>query len=196
MKKFITLGVTSLFLVALTALPAFAAAAEGEIVGPAQLQDLLYRIMNFAVFAAILYFLLRKPIPQFFKSRRESIASNLEFLEMQARNLEEQSEAMNKQIAGIAAERDAIIAYYERMGQKESERIIAEARSVANTIIQKAQVAMEQEVKTARQTLMVEIIKISTQTASDLIQSNINKDDQKRLTSEFMDQVEQLKMTN
>ena len=196
MKKCITLGVSSLLLVALTALPAFGAGDGDAIVSPAQLQDLLYRLMNFAAFAGILFFFLRKPIPGFFKTRRESIAANLEYLEKQARNLEEQSETMNKQIAGIASERDAIIAYYESMGQKESERIIAEARLVASAIIQKTQVAMGQEIKTARQALMLEIIKISTQTASDLIQNNINEADQKRLTSEFMNQVEQLKMAN
>lgn len=174
----------------LTAVPALAA---GGGYSEAQIKDLLLRLMNFAVFFAILFYLCRKPIAKFFRERRENIARNLEYLETQARNLEEQTEIMNKQIADIASERDAILAQYERLGQKEADRIISEAKATAEAIVQKTQAAMELEIKAARQALLREIVELSTRAATELVKSNINDEDQKRLTSEFMAQVEKLK---
>lgn len=190
MNKTITAVVLTLVLLSL-AVPAQAA---GGGYSEAQIKDLLFRLMNFAVFFAILFYLLRKPLPKFFRERRENITRNLDYLETQARNLEEQTEIMNKQIAGIASERDSILAQYERIGQKEAERIIAEAKATAEALIQKTQAAMDLELKAARQALLQEIVKLSTQAASDLVKSNINNDDQKRLTTEFMTQVEKLKV--
>ena len=169
-----------------------ALAAEGGY-SDAQIKDLLFRLMNFAAFFAILFYFLRKPLTKFFRERRENIARNLEYLETQARNLEEQNEIMSKQIAGIASERDSILAQYERQGQKEADRLIAEAKATAEAIIQKAHASMDLEIKSARQTLMAEVVRLSTQTAGELVKSNINGDDQKRLTGEFMAQVEKLK---
>lgn len=175
------------------AAPAFAA---GGTYSDAQIKDIIYRLLNFSVFAIILFVVLRKPLPKFFRERREAIARNLEYLETQSRNLDEQREMLNKQIAEIASERDAILAQYERMGQKEAERLIADAKTAAENIIKKTEAAMDLEIKSARQALMNEIVKLSTETAAELVKENINQDDQKRLTGEFMAQVEKLKTAN
>lgn len=191
MKKSLSslLAFLLLFSFAATAL---AAGGEGGY-SDTQIKDILFRVMNFAAFFAILFYFLKKPICKFFRERSENIARNLEYLETQARNLEEQSEIMNKQIAGIASERESILAQYERQGRKEAERLVAEAKATSEAIIQKAHASMELEIKAARQTLLAEIVRLSTQAAGELVKSNINDDDQKRLTGEFMAQVEKLK---
>ena len=189
MKKSSLIG-CAVILFILTAGPAFAA---GGHYSDTQVKDLLFRIMNFVVFFCILFYLLRKPVAKYFRERRENIARNLEYLETQARNLEEQTEIMNRQIAGIASERESILAQYERMGQKEADRIISEAKATAASIIDKAQAAMDLEIKAARQALIEEIVKLSTEAAGDMVKESINDNDQKRLTAEFMAQVEKLK---
>lgn len=182
-----------LLIAALLTLTAGPALAAGGGYSESQIKDLLFRVMNFTAFFIILFWLLRKPIAKYFRDRREGIERNLQYLETQARNLEEQTEIMNKQIANIASERDTILAQYERMGQKEADRIIAEAKTAAENIIQKTQAAMDLEIKAARQALLTEIVKISTQAATELVQTSINDDDHQRLTAEFMAQVEKLK---
>lgn len=184
---------TALCLTTMLILSAGPALASGGHYSEGQIKDLIYRIMNFAVFFIVLFWLLRKPIAKFFRDRREGIERNLQYLETQARNLEEQTEIMNKQIANIASERETILAQYERMGQKEADRLMIEARAAAENIVQKAQAAMDLEIKAARQVLLTEIVKISTRAATELVQSSINDDDHQRLTAEFMAQVEKLK---
>jgi F0F1-type ATP synthase membrane subunit b/b' len=63
---------------------------------------------------------------------------------------------------------------------------------VAEGLIEKTKEAMELELKSARQTILAEIVNLSTRAAHDLVQKNITADDQKRLAREFMDQVEKL----
>jgi len=172
--------------------PALLWASEGGGYSSAQWHDLLYRALCFVVFLAVLLHFARRPVAAFFRERRENIARNLEYLETQARNLEEQKEIMSKEIANIASERDAILAEYERLGQSEADRIITEAKAAAEDLIEKTRQAMEAEIKTARQALLAEIVGLSTRAAQDLVQKNITADDQKRLTGEFMDQVEKL----
>jgi F-type H+-transporting ATPase subunit b len=168
------------------------AASGGGGYSSAQWHDLLYRVLCFTALLAILYCFARKPVTTFFRERKESIARNLEYLETQARNLEEQNEIMSKEIARTASERDAILAEYERLGKNEADRIISEAKAAAEVLIEKTRQAMEMELKSARQALLAEIVSLSTKAAQDLVQKNINADDQKRLASEFMDQVEKL----
>lgn len=175
-----------------TILAAGPALAAGWGYSDTQIKDFVYRLMNFAVFFGVLFYFLRKPLPKFFRDRREAIARNLEYLETQARNLEEQTEILNRQIAGIASERDGILAQYERMSQKEADRIIDEAKAAADNIIRKTEMAMDLEIKSARQALLAEIVKLSTEAATELVETNINNDDQKRLAGEFMTQVEKL----
>ena len=184
---------TAIMVAVLVVLAAGPALAAGGGYSEGQIKELLLKIMNFIVFFIILFWLLRKPVAKFFRDRREGIERNLQYLETQARNLEEQTEIMNKQIANIASERDTILAQYERMGQKEADRIIAEAKAAAENIVQKTQAAMDLEMKAARQALLTEIVKISTQAATELVQTSINDDDHQRLTAEFMAQVEKLK---
>lgn len=191
MKKSLS-GLLAFLLLLTFAATALAAGGEGGY-SDAQIKDILFRVMNFAAFFAILFYFLKKPICKFFRERSESIAHNLEYLETQARNLEEQNEIMSKQIAGIASERESILAQYERQGRKEAERILAEAKATSEAIIQKAHASMELEIKAARQTLLAEIARLSTQAAGELVKNNINDDDQKRLTGEFMAQVDKLK---
>jgi F0F1-type ATP synthase membrane subunit b/b' len=99
---------------------------------------------------------------------------------------------MSKEIANIASERDAILAEYERLGRDEADRIIIEAKATAEALIEKTREAMELEIKSARQTLLTEIVNLSTRAAQELVQKNITAEDQKRLAREFMDQVENL----
>ncbi|MGL4209175.1 MAG: hypothetical protein ACRCTY_07285 [Candidatus Adiutrix sp.] len=173
--------------------PLWAASAEYS---SAQKWDLFLRFMNFAVFIGVILYFAAKPLSKFFRERKENIASNLEYLETQARHYEEQTELMKLQIANIEAEREKIIAQYETIGRNEAERIINEAKKAAETIIKKTEATMLLEASAARQLLLLEIVKLSTKAAEELIVTNINGEDQKRLTHEFMSQVEKIKHQN
>ncbi|MDR2367640.1 MAG: ATP synthase F0 subunit B [Deltaproteobacteria bacterium] len=155
-------------------------------------RDFLYRVINFVVYVAILYFLLRKPIKNFLSGRRDNVARTLEYLETQSRNLSEQTGALTRQLDQLGQERLGILSQYERDGAKERDRIIAEAHRTAELIIKRAESAMDLEIKTARQKLTAEIGELAKNLAQEEIVEKITDDDRSRLVLEFVDKVVKL----
>jgi F-type H+-transporting ATPase subunit b len=172
------------------------ASEEGGHAGPLytteRWQDFGIRIMNFVVFFFILFFLLRKPVKNFFQSRKENISRTLEYLETQATNLEEQNQVLQKKLSQLSVERDTILAQYERDGAKERDRIIAEAHKTADQIIKKTEIAMEQELKIAKRRLANESGLLATKIAEELLVENITDEDKSRIMLEFVANVTKL----
>ncbi|MDR2461083.1 MAG: hypothetical protein LBE38_09985 [Deltaproteobacteria bacterium] len=154
------------------------------------------RVMNFVVFFLILFFLLRKPIKAFFKGKKESIARNLEYLETQAANLDEQNQVMRKQLSSLAAEKEAVIAQFEKDGARERDRIIAEAEKTAEGIVLKTEAAMGQEVKTAKRKLAQETGRRAAAIAAEILKKNITDEDKRRAVVDFVGSITKLPARN
>jgi F-type H+-transporting ATPase subunit b len=154
--------------------------------------DFFWRIANFVVYVFILYILLRKPVSKYFSGRQENIARTLEYLETQSRNLDEQTKVMSRQLDQLSQERLNILSQYERDGAKERDRIISEAHQTAEVIIQRAEAAMDLEVKTARQSLTAEVGELAKNLAQTELIEKITDDDRSRLVLEFVDKVVKL----
>jgi F-type H+-transporting ATPase subunit b len=155
-------------------------------------KDFGLRAMNFAVFFAILWLLLRKPVREYFRGRKENIARTLEYLETQAANLEEQNQVMRKKLSRLSVERESLLSEYEREGARERDRIIAEARKTAESIASKARVAAEQEIKSAKRRLASETGLLAAKIAREILVNNINDEDKSRLMQDFVIQLTKL----
>ncbi|MDR2404752.1 MAG: ATP synthase F0 subunit B [Deltaproteobacteria bacterium] len=167
---------------------------EGEQTGYSaeRWRDFGLRVLNFVAFAFILYFLLRKIVKNFFQAKTEGISRQLEYLETQATNLEEQNQTMKRRLSQLTQEREGILAQYERDGQKERDRIIAEAHQTADQIVKKAQVAMSQELSAAKRNLTKETGTLAVDMARDIIVQNITPEDKNALVHNFLEQLTKL----
>ncbi|MDR2349142.1 MAG: ATP synthase F0 subunit B [Deltaproteobacteria bacterium] len=157
-------------------------------------RDFGLRVMNFAAFVIILWFLLRKPVKSFFAGRRENIARTLEYLETQAANLEEQNLVLQKKLTQLSVERESVLAQYERDGARERDRIIAEAHAAAELLVKKTEIAMEQELKLAKRRLANETGRLAAKIAEDLLKANVTDEDKSRLMLDFVANVTKLPM--
>jgi F-type H+-transporting ATPase subunit b len=155
-------------------------------------RDFGLRVMNFVVFVAILWLLLHKLVKKFFQGKKEGISRTLEYLETQAKNLDEQNQVMKRRLSQLAQDREGILAQYERDGQKERDRIIAAAHDTADQIVRKAQTAVEQELKQAKRQLTQETGSMAVKMAGDLVQQNITDDDKNALVHNFLEQLAKL----
>ncbi|MDR2198232.1 MAG: ATP synthase F0 subunit B [Deltaproteobacteria bacterium] len=193
-RLFLLVSASALFLLCLSAFPlsASAGAEAGGGYTSDQWKEFGLRTMNFVVFAVILYLLLNKLVRNFFKGKKENISRTLEYLETQARNLEEQNQVMKRRLSQLAQEREGILAQYERDGQKERDRLIAEAKTAADLIVRKAQTAAEQELKQARRELARSTGALAVGMAGDLIRENITAEDKNALVHNFLDQLARL----
>jgi F-type H+-transporting ATPase subunit b len=155
--------------------------------------DFALRTVAFVIVVGILVKFLRKPVASFLNSRSEQIRRLL--AELEARTAEVRSEYALAQtkIASLEEETRRIVDELIAEGEAEKKKIIEAAHREAEYIQQQAQIAIEQEIQAARDSLKDEVADLSVAAAQDLIREKIRAEDQKRLVSEFMTQVVEAK---
>jgi F-type H+-transporting ATPase subunit b len=148
-----------------------------------------YRVLNFAVLAGALVFLLRKPISQALDSRIKGIQAQLEDLEAKKAEAEKVLSEYNAKIAKLSQESEGIVAEYVRQGNEAKARILKEAEVSAYKLEEQARRNIENEFEVAKQRLQQDIFEKAMIKAEEIIKKNITADDQNRLVDEYLDKV-------
>jgi len=148
-----------------------------------------YRVMNFAVLAVALFFLLRKPVAKALNARIEGIKEQLSELEAKKQKALEELADYNAKLANLEGESERIIAQYEKQGIEAKARILKEAEAAAVKLEEQAKRNIEHEFKQARQSLQKEILEKALVKAEDLLKAKITDQDQERLVDEYLEKV-------
>lgn len=160
----------------------------------AQLKDFAWRVLDFALLAAILWWAIKKAnVKGALADRRDGIEKAL----TEAVRAKEAAEAKMAEYADKLArankEIEEIQAAMKRDSEAERERIIAEAKVAAVKIREQAAQAAEQEVLKARMELRQEAGRLAVQLAEQTLKEKIEKNDQDRLVGEYLAKVVNLK---
>jgi len=159
----------------------------------AQMKDFGWRVLDFAVLAAILVWALKKAnVKGGLADRQAQIEKSLKDAE-QARDaaeakLAEYSAKLDQASKEIDELHDAII----REGEQEKTRIIAEAKSAAEKIVAQAALSAEQETLKARAELRAEAARLAVEIATGKLTGTIQKTDHDRFVGEYLDKVVQI----
>lgn len=168
------------------------AAGDYQVDSGVYLKDFLYRLLNFSIVVAILYYFLRKPVRAAMSGRRDDIEKALE----EAKKAKEEAEAKfaeyDKKLAQATDEIAAISAAIRTEAEMEKQKIINNAKEQAAKIEQDAEKAAALEVAKARQNLQQEATELAVSIAEDLLKKNFTKDDDSRLIDEYMEKVGEL----
>jgi len=156
-----------------------------------KMQDLLWRTVNFVVFAAILIKLVAKPAKKFFAQRSQDVATTLAELEAKQAASEAAVKAAEARLAAVAKERQNVIQQFVAEGEMEKAKILDKANLVAARIKEMAAFTIEQETKKAAQSLKEEVVGLATQMATDMIKEKATYADQQGLTDEYLKKVGQ-----
>lgn len=158
-------------------------------ISPEKIQDLIWRTVNFVVFAGILIKLVAKPAKNFFSQRSQDVATNLEELEGKQAAAEAAVKAAETRLHEVAQERDRIIQQFIAEGEMEKAKILDKAELVAERIKEMAAFTIQQETKKAAQDLREEIVGLATQMATDMIKEKATYADQQGLVEEYLKKV-------
>ena len=148
-----------------------------------------FRVMNFAVLAIVLIFLLRKPLTQALSSRIKTIKDELEDLEARKDEAEKKLAAYNEKLAQLEKEAETIVADYIKQGNEARERILNEAESSAEKLKAQARRNIEHEFEQAKLKLQEEIFETSLEKAEEIIKNKFSEDDQDRIVDEYLKKV-------
>jgi F-type H+-transporting ATPase subunit b len=156
------------------------------------LKDFIYRAINFAVLAGILYYFVAKHIKKGMADRRQKIATDLN----EARTARAEAEAKYQEIClklqKASEEIDQIRLSIQEEGEIEKGKIIANARQTAEKIRAEAEKTALREVERARDELRQEASRLAIVLAGELVRKNINPEDQERFVSEYLKNVGEL----
>jgi F-type H+-transporting ATPase subunit b len=171
----------------------FAMAAGDQAHGQdrsADLKDLLYRFINFALLVIILFVALKKVgIKQFFLSRTEEIKKKLEELRRGKEQAEQKYRDLEKRLQDFEGKKREIIEQFKAEGRAEKEKIVDEARSRVNQILEQAEATVQQEIQAARDRLKAEVLTLATRQAEEIIAREMTEKDQDRLVDDFIERV-------
>ena len=155
--------------------------------------DFAYRTVAVVIVAAILVKLLRKPAANFLNSRREEIQRLLSELEAKTSEARAEYSQVRAKLASLEEDTKKIVDELIAEGEAERKKIIETAHREAEYIQQQAQVAIQQEIQAARDSLKDEVAELSVAAAQDIIQKQMQAEDQQRLVREFMTKVVEAK---
>ena len=148
-----------------------------------------YRVMNFAVLAAALFFILRKPLSQNLNARIKGIKNQLNDLEAQKKAAEKELAAYTEKLAGLEREAEGLMSEYVRQDNEARARIIKAAEAAAEKLEAQAKRNIEHEFKTAKARLQEEILDKALVKAEAIIKERMTADDQDRLVDEYLEKV-------
>ena len=196
--RFLAMPRTALVLIAamvLFSFPGIALAASGgggdehAAEGKGWVATDTYKVMNFAVLAIALVYLIRKPVKKALNDRIQSIRDQLSELEAKKKVAEDELAEYNRRFQQLDQETEKLIAQYIQQGEDAKARIIKEAESAADKLQEQARRKIEQEFTRAKLNLREEVLEKALAQAEELIKNKISDDDQERLVDEYLEKV-------
>jgi F-type H+-transporting ATPase subunit b len=180
-------GVLLLFSINLAA----ASSEEGEHGGATKgwVATDTYRVMNFAVLAAVLFFVLRKPMSQALNGRIQGIKQQLADLESKKKAAEKSLAECNEKMALLNKEAERLVEEYIRQGEEAKTRIMKEAEASADKLKEQARKNIENEFEQAKNKLQTEIVEQALAKAEQMITKKITEKDQTKLVDEYLEKV-------
>lgn len=188
-RKFIAALFFLMLLISVFSISTALGASGGEGGSKGWVWEDTFRVMNFAVLAIVLVYLLRKPLSQALSSRINGIKVELEDLEARKDEAEKKLAEYNEKLAQLEKEAESIVEDYIKQGHEARERILKEAESSAEKLKTQARRNIEHEFEQAKLKLQAEIFETSLEKAEDLIKRKFSEDDQDRIVDEYLKKV-------
>jgi len=186
MKAYKKALMSLLILLALSAGTAFAAAQGHEGGETWNAWMLLWRVINTAALIAVLVYVLKKPMANFFSERHAQIQKDLEDAKEQRDQAERTIAEYEKKIGEMGRELDKMRDELRKAAGVESEKVVSNADRMAASMVESAKLAAEQEVRKAKTVLKNEAVGLAVELAESLIREKINEDDRKRIVEEYL----------
>lgn len=166
--------------------PVFAAEEGGHDSGG----GMIWRIVNFAILAAAIFFIARYfKLKDFFANKRESIKAELEQAKKAKQEAEKKAKEFELKLSLLDKKIEEIYRDIRAEGEIEKKRIIKEAVKLAERVKEQARLAAEQEIKKAKQEIKGEIAKAAVDMAEEILRSEFTAVDHERLIKEYLDKV-------
>ena len=148
---------------------------------------MLWAVLNFLLFVALLVRFLRAPIRDYFRTRGDRLTEALAAGARAREKAEALRAAIARDLADLPALRERLRADLLAAAEREREHLIERGREAARRIRADARVLAEQEFVAARKALRSELIEEAVRQATALLRRALTPGDQERLVRDFIE---------
>ncbi len=168
-----------------------AAGGHGEAAGGhgPNYTDFILRLVNFAIFLGLIWFLAGKKIKAFFTGRETQIKNELDDLEARRRNAEAKLRQVEKSISNIEQERQAVLDEFVAQGEALKKSIVEEAARKAERMQTQAEIAIATERNTALGELRSEMAELIVEAAEKILREKLTKEEHEKLVEDYLTKV-------
>jgi F-type H+-transporting ATPase subunit b len=147
---------------------------------------IIARWANFAVLFGGLAYLLRKPMQDFFQTRRTDIASGLQRAQDEQASARARMDEIEQRLAHLAADVAALRSEAESESLAERERILAEAKREVERVVEQSRQEIERIARTIERQVKESITEQVIDRAGTTLRTEMTQDDQKRVIVRFI----------
>lgn len=133
----------------------------------------LVQLLNFAIYAAALFFLLKGALSAMFKSRKEELETLLAQAERDKAEGEAQMKEMETKMAGLEGELAGILAKAETDAEAEKQRVLEAAKAEAVQILAQAQAEIGFQKRQAEQELRALVAELAVEGAAKRLEAKV-----------------------
>jgi len=190
--RFFLVSVLVITVVGCLALTALAAETEQ---GPSSFKKIWmnsWRVLNFLILAYFLVRLLKKPLSSFFQESARVIREQLQGTEQACQEAEQELQEMENRLEALDQEIQKLQDGIGEHGQRERDKIIANARQTAEQMLEKAKLEAAYSAQQAKNQLRLEVIDEAVRMAAESVRKAIASGDQERLVNEYLQDLKQL----
>ena len=190
--RFFLVGVLLVTLVGGLALSALAAESQQGTSNFKKIWMTSWRVLNFLILAFFLVKLLKEPLSRFLQESARSIRENLQGTEEAFLLAEGELEEVEKRLESLEEETQKLRTAIGELGEKERDKIIANARQTAEHTLEKARLEAGYSVEQAKSQLRRQVIDEAVRIAEESVRKAITNSDQKRLVDEYLHNLKQV----
>jgi len=148
--------------------------------------DVVARIVNFAILAGTLFYVLRSPVRTYLRDRSTTIRQDLVTAAQMKEQAAAQLEEIDRKMKALPGELEALRAQGAQEIAAEEARIQAAAAAERDRLLDQARREIDLQVKIAERDLLNHAADLAIGVASERIAKSITDEDQKRLVDRYV----------
>ncbi|WP_419785733.1 F0F1 ATP synthase subunit B [Pseudodesulfovibrio sp.] len=147
------------------------------------------RMVNFVLFAFVLYKFAGSKIKDFFVGRRDGIKQDLDDLQSRQAEAEKKLKEVEAGIANMAKEKDAILAQAKEQGEAIKAAIIEKAKKDAVALTEQAKRTASNEAQAAVDRIRADLAELVVGAAEKVVTEKLKAEDHDKLVDEYLTKV-------
>lgn len=152
----------------------------------------VYAAINFFALITAFYFLLKKPLKDFFENRSNLLKKDIEETGKNYADILKKSEELNQKIATLEADGRHFMNSFKEEANLEKKKLIDQATELSKKMKQDAESLAGGELKKAKEELREVAVNLAAQLAEQKISQSIASADRDRLNSKFIERLKSL----